>query len=543
VLNRRGFLVHTSRLCAAMAVGSEAGSWPERAGVRRFHACISALALERHPELPAIVARAGVSDVWMAGFLFGYWYRTPAQLRQLARVFEGHGLRTHIVNVPLGHPGNALGVVDENTPVTPPAHWRFAQRPDGSAYAGTSIHPPAQEENVRAIRDLHRAGFREVFLDDDFRVAISPGQIGGCFCPACREEFLQSTGYRQDAIPELLDCVATRTPSAVLGAWIDHWCGKLHDMLLAQQRAMPGGEVGIMVMYLGAEKAGIPLDRLSSVPFRVGELMFDDASFGTPKGKADELFSALFHRRFSPPESAYSETTAYPADRLSARNMAAKLTVSLIADVRNTMFMSGLLPFPIEHWDALGPAMAESARLHERIAGHRPQGPVKHYFGVDERLVGEDQPFSLFLAMGVPFEVVDELPTTGWTFLGNADARAVAEGRLRSHGRRLYVRPGVLGSHRDLIPVSEDLSGLMALKQTLIPRLRGVPYVLESVPAVLAWYPTAHCGLVWNLSEQAQRLTVSRDGAAVACVDLPPLSVRLVEGLGPAREGPLPAPS
>ena len=47
--------------------------------------------------------------------------------------------------------------------------------------------------------------------------------------------------------------------------------------------------IGIMVMYLGSEKAGIRLENYRQVPFRVGELMFDDKSFGKVKGKTGSL--------------------------------------------------------------------------------------------------------------------------------------------------------------------------------------------------------------------------------------------------------------
>ena len=121
-------------------------------------------------------------------------------------------------------------------------------------------------------------------------------------------------------------------------------------------------------MYLGSEKAGIRLTDYRDVPFRVGEFMFNDRSFAPVKGKTDELFSCLFHRRFARPELAYSETTAFPADQLSARNMAAKLTVSTLSDVRNTMFMSGATPFPRQHWQTLAPAMKQHAGLHRKIS-------------------------------------------------------------------------------------------------------------------------------------------------------------------------------
>ena len=82
--------------------------------------------------------------------------------------------------------------------------------------------------------------------------------------------------------------------------------------------------------------------------------------------------------------------------------MAAKLAVSTIADVRNTMFMSGVTAFPREHWETLGPAMKRQAELHRRVAGHDLAGRSKHFWGEASRYVGDDNPFSLFLARAYP---------------------------------------------------------------------------------------------------------------------------------------------
>ena len=177
-----------------------------------------------------------------------------------------------------------------------------------------------------------------------------------------------------------------------------------------------------MVMYSGAEKAGIRLTDYAGRAERVGELMFCDDEFDRLKGKTDELFSVLFHRRFLRPELAYSETTAYPAQRLSARNMAAKLATSTIGDVRNTMFMSGLTALPPRPLATLAPAMKRHARLHEKLAGHTPRGPLKHFWGEASRYVGDDNALSLFLALGVPFEVTGTPAADGFTFLSDADA-------------------------------------------------------------------------------------------------------------------------
>ena len=282
-----------------------------------------------------------------------------------------------------------------------------------------------------------------------------------------------------------------------------------------------------MVMYLGAEKAGIRLEDYAAAPFRVGELMFDDSSFAPVKGKTDELFSVLFHRRFVRPELAFSETTAYPADQLSAAHLAAKLVISTLADVRHTMFMSGLTPFPREHWSVLAPAMREQARLHAGIAGHRPHGPFKHFWGEAQRLVGEDHPFSLWLAAGVPFEVVEKLSPEGWHFVSDYDARelAAAPGEAAA---KVICRDSAATRPLSAEVLAESLPALFAFKQRIKPQLREVPHVEEDEPAVCAWYPSARKVVIWNLSTEARTLTVA-DGERRIPLRLGPLQAAAAE--------------
>ncbi|MBC8179908.1 hypothetical protein H8E88_02180 [candidate division KSB1 bacterium] len=367
----------------------------------------------KNPELISIMKNAGISDVWMGSFLQGKWYHTPKELRKSADFLLSKGFNPHVLTVPLGHPGNAIDPSDESW-ATKKQNWKNACDYDGSLFSGTSIHPPIVEENIEAHKLLANEGFDILFLDDDFRLAKYPGKIGGCFCDDCKNEFLNNYGYGNSDWEILIDSVAKRNPTKILRAWIEYTCDKEYDMFAALQNATPQMDIGIMVMYLGAEKAGIALDKYQDVPFRVGELMFGDKSFGKVKGKTDELFSSLFHRRFVKPEMAYSESTTYPQDALSAKNMAAKLSVSLLSDVRNTMFMSGIQPFPIDYWKTLAPAMKKNAQLHEEIAGLTSKGPFKHFWGWDSRLVGTDKPFSLFLASGIPFEVIDDVTKDGW---------------------------------------------------------------------------------------------------------------------------------
>ena len=527
------FLASGLALAAPGSLGLLGSCMRGTPGIRRFHACISSQIWEEHPELTSVIRKAGITDIWLGAFFYGKWYRRPGDLRKLADGLEKEGFNVHIVNVPLGHPGDALGMDDQTDYLaTPPNHWKNACSVDGQLYSGTSIHPPAIRENADALMELQQAGFNRVFLDDDFRVGRMPGVIGGCFCDDCRNGFLAKYGLSSSDWEDLVDAVRNRKPVTVVKSWIEHICALETGMFNALQQAVPEMDIGNMVMYLGSEKAGIELDRYRDVPFRVGEFMFDDRSFGTVKGKTDELFSVLFHRRFAKPELAYSETTAFPADGLSADNLAAKLHISTLADVRNTMFMSGLLPYPFEYWQVLGPVMKKSAAIHEELAGHKPAGPFKHFWGWDNRLVGTDRPFSLFLAAGIPFEVTEALSPEGWTFLSDEDAMAIMEGRLRAGGGKLLARKSDGIRAPQIHPIKEDLSGLMEFKQEVIPGLFDIPYVDGEIPAVLAWYPTAGKALLWNVNDTRQDFRIMQNGIQLQQISLNPLDIILIHNIG-----------
>ena len=483
--------------------------------------------LRAAPGLLDTVQAAGVTDIWQAAFFYGHWYETPESLRAARARVESKGLHWHIINVPLGHPGDSLGDSTGATPLTPPEHWRMAVRPDGSRYSGTSLHPPGTEENVEAVRKLAALEPDCIFLDDDFRLATGPGVIGGCFCDWHRKRFLDAGGYAAERWEELLADVRGRVLSPLLRAWVEFTCDELTACFRAQQQAAPEVALGNMVMFLGAEKAGIRLADYAEAPFRVGELMFNDASFNPVKGKADELFSALFHRRYAQPELAYSETTAFPADQLSAQNMAAKLAVSTIADVRNTMYMSGMTPFPESHWEVLAPAMRAQARHHEVLKGHRPRGPFKHYWGEASRYVGDDRPFSLFLALGIPFEVVEELPGAGWTFLSDQDAGRLSSRAEAAGGGALICRPVSGASRPNMRAVEESLDALWPLKHEVLKSGIDTPHILDDKPVVCAWYPSANAVLLWNLSEKKETLRLHRDSETIP-VEVEALGTRLI---------------
>lgn len=513
-MHRRGFL-KTAAACVAFTSfrsvrpGIAAQSTTTRSATGRdFHASFAVTAFENDPALLATLRDAGINHIWLASFFYGHWPWPMEKIREWRGKIEKAGMAAYAINLGLGHPGDSLGAQDGNFPLTPPKHWKPGVLPNGQTFAGTSLHVPATQENADALVRLQAEGFERVFLDDDFRLARLPGWIGGCFCDEHQNRFLGLHGYAPARWKELLDDVATRRRSRMLDEWIEFTCDDLSGCFSALRRAAPKIDLGPMVMYLGAEKAGIRLSDYAGVPMRVGESMFNDGSFAPIKGKTDELFSALFHRRFVKPELAFSESTAFPSNSLSAANMAAKLNVSTIADVRHTMLMSGLVPVPRTHWIAMADHIKRHTDAHAILAGHEPRGPFKHLWTDDDRRISDDNPYSLFLASGVPFSVCDAPAKDGYTFLSDYASHALASGRMAASGSQLIVRPGNGVKENQVRGVAESMEEMFALKHEIMNKMPDVPVVVEDKPVICAWFPTAHAVFLWNLSDQRADLTL-----------------------------------
>ena len=77
------------------------------------------------------------------------------------------------------------------------------------------------------------------------------------------------------------------------------------------------------------------------------------------------------------------------------------------------------------------------------------------------------------LAAGVPFEVTKEPAKDGWTFLAEFDARAVAEGILKSNGTTFVYQQKNEYRLKEGISIKESLKDIFALKQKLRPQLQN----------------------------------------------------------------------
>ncbi|MBQ1455405.1 MAG: hypothetical protein IIZ25_06125 [Thermoguttaceae bacterium] len=463
-------------------------------------------------ELPVIWKDAGVTDIWFTHYVQGSWFQDWDSFDKMADKVKSMGMTPHVVSVSFGHPS-----------FKGPEGWKPSHYLSGDVLYGASCHAPADTDCVRYHRALvDHCGPCDIFMDDEFRCAQGPANIGGCICPECRDDFLKTTGFPAERWEALLDDLRASRNIPEVRLWIDYQCDRFSKIFRDTEELSPEADFGLMVMGMGSERAGIRLEDYRNKLLRVGEWMFTDAEYNPTKNKTIELFSSLFHTRFSIPGRLFSETSIIRP--LSAENLTSKLSVATLSEVRNTMYFC---PIPAEYWKLLAPRMKKEAFFHERILNQKARGPFKHFWGIDDRYMAGYDAFSLFLALGVPFEVCDTLPDDGWVFLGNASAEALESGGLEPTGAKLLARVASPSGRFTEIP--ESFEDLFALRRTLLDGFREklVPYVEEETPVVLSEYPGSKTIYIWNIEPKEKTIHV-RKGEETVALSLLPLDSAMV---------------
>ena len=490
--SRRKFLQTCGTIgAAAWLAPALAGETP--AAVRQYNLSITPHTPEPDPELIEAIRRAGVSDVWINCFCCGHWWCGIDRMKAWRSRIEAQGMRAHVLNIPLGHPGLC--------PAETLARGHLGRRQELHRH----LAPRSGHEGQLRCVAADRGGGRETGVSWTTTSAWPRARLDRrLLLPRAQAGVSATHGLWRTPVARPAGGHRPRPADARLRAWVEFTCDQLTECFRAQQKAVPGVQLGIMVMYFGAEKAGIRLTDYRDVPMRVGEYKFDDETFAPVKGKTDELFSSLFHRRFVRPELAYSETTAFPDKQLSLKNKVAKLAVSTLSDVRNTMFMCD---FPKEHWPTLAPAMKRHADIHARIAGHIARGPLKHFWGEASRYTGDDNPYSLFMALGVPFEVTGEPAADGFTFLSDADAGAVGSLQFAGHD---FCRPAEGRRTRWRSLCARVVAGTICLQTRTLAAARACPVCRERI-----------AGCVCVVSDGASRGSMEPLGTARGAVASP----------------------
>lgn len=327
---------------------------------------VSARDVMTHPDFPnrlKWMKRAGVEHLWLYGYFFGHHESDPEMIHRARLRLEEEGLRTGVLSLPVGHPGNSLNPNDPSLDLAIPPKWHYRINRHGQKeYFISCIDEVMIRHNRSAAQEYAQMGFTRHFFDDDLRLGNWGEQVQGCFCEKCMDEFNLHTGLR---FSRAQLAAAIDHDSAVREAWIGYNCDKLTGFM--RDTVVPGMTSGIMVMHNGGRIHGISIpDIKAAVPdclFRVGELHFDDAGFTAPGGRESLANSVFNHLSLIGDNPAYSESTVFPEAAMSPENWINKIRFEIRLGLRNIFLMSGTWFFTEPYWKALERALPELNEL------------------------------------------------------------------------------------------------------------------------------------------------------------------------------------
>ncbi|MHA1891897.1 MAG: hypothetical protein ACTSYS_12965 [Promethearchaeota archaeon] len=342
--------------------------------------------------LAKLMKNAGVTNISILGYKWGSIPGSIQDIKDAARILEKHGFEHDIIFIPVGHPGNALDPNNKKLDLEIPKHWRYrVDRFGNEVKFCADIEPRMIQDNVNAIKKLKAAGFSKFFMDDDIRLGNHGNEIQGCFCDHCIKEFnkITSLDISRKMLSELIEKHAIYIKNIekvklqenevkILNAWMNYNCSKLTNFMA--QMALPGIELGIMIMHGGDERHGIDIKAIkNSAPncsFRVGEEHFNDRSFSSPKGKTSEANSIMHHLNLIGKKQSYSETTIFPANQLSPKNWTFKAKMAIALGVKNLYLMGGSHVIEKPYWLALEKQKNSIKKLVNTISSEKPTFPA-----------------------------------------------------------------------------------------------------------------------------------------------------------------------
>lgn len=307
-----------------------------------------------------LMSAAGVDTLWLSGYFYGRHDSDPEKLFRAKLRLEEQGFDTGVISLPVGHPGNSLNPDDPDLDLTIAKSWRYRVNHLGeNVYFCGCIDDQMIADNVDAARTYAQLGFTRHFFDDDLRLSNLDDSIHGCFCDGCIEKFNTLTGLRLSRDDIARACGGAAGMEEIRAAWEQYNCDKLTGFMRATN--VPGMTSGIMVMFTGGRKHGISIpDIKKAVPdciFRVGEYHFDDTKYGRPGAKEALSAGVREHLALIGENTAYSESTVFPAAALSPENLIDKIRLELSIGLRNIFLMSGSWFLSEHYWKKLSESL------------------------------------------------------------------------------------------------------------------------------------------------------------------------------------------
>lgn len=341
-----------------------------------FNYDLSARDVMHHPEIGKrfeFMKKAGVEHVWLFGYFYGRHESDPEDIYNARKRLLDEGFQTGVISVPVGHPGNSLNPDDENLELQIKNTWKYrVDRNGNNEYFCSCINDEMIRDNRLAAEEYAQMGFTRHFFDDDLRMGNWQGPIQGCFCDDCIEKFNQL--HHTNADRALLKRAADKEKGleALTQKWVRFNCGKVTRFL--KETRVPQMQSGFMVMHMGDERHGISIpDIKKAVPdclFRVGEMFFNDESYSKPEYRQMLIDGAKAHLALIGSNTAYSETTVFPAASMSQENFLDRMKTEISIGLRNIFLMSGTWFYSEPYWKTIW----ENRQMLEDLALRMDEG-------------------------------------------------------------------------------------------------------------------------------------------------------------------------
>ncbi|MBQ5771472.1 MAG: hypothetical protein IIW08_09885 [Clostridia bacterium] len=324
-----------------------------------FNYDMSARDVMHHPEIGKRfewMKKAGVEHVWLFAYFYGHHESDPEDLYRARKRIMEEGFQTGVISVPVGHPGNSLNPDDSNLDLQIRNTWKYRVDRNGNyEYFSACIDDVMIRDNLLAAKEYAQMGFTRHFMDDDLRLGNWNGPIQGCFCDDCISKFNEKYGLKCDRA--LLKRAADQEKGLeeLTQKWISFNCSKV-TRFMADTR-VPEMQSGIMVMHMGDERHGISIpDIKKAVPgclFRVGEMFFNDESYSDPGCREMLKAGVRNHLALIGENTAYSETTVFPAASMSTENFLHRMNTEIGLGLRNIFLMSGTWFYTEPYWKTI----------------------------------------------------------------------------------------------------------------------------------------------------------------------------------------------
>jgi len=324
-----------------------------------FNYDISARDVMHHPEIGKrfeYMKKAGVEHVWLLGYFYGRHESDPEDLYKARKRLLDEGFQTGVISLPVGHPGNSLNPDDDTLDLQIKKTWQYRVDRNGkNEYFISCINEEMIADNKKAAEEYAQMGFTRHFFDDDLRLGNWNGPIQGCFCDRCIEKFNKK--YSVSCDRALLKRAADQEKGleTLAQKWVEFNCDKITGFM--KDTCVDGMQSGIMVMHMGDERHGITIpDIKKAVPgclFRVGEMFFNDESYSDPHCREMLRTGVKNHLALIGENTAYSETTVFPAASMSLDNFLHRMKAEVSLGLRNIFLMSGTWFYSEPYWNLI----------------------------------------------------------------------------------------------------------------------------------------------------------------------------------------------